>query len=801
MIKVDRSRVRPPSILAIDPNSPGQRELAEARAFFRRPLSVRRQERFHFKVYMHREVRDALMELFHGKCAYCESKIAATQTGDIEHFRPKGSVVESPDHPGYWWLANIWENILISCMACGRSQVQEGVNGGKANRFPLEDERMRAFKEGEETRERPLLINPCEDTPEEHLVFNDDGTVVSETLRGKTTITVLGLNRKMLIDERAGAARDVHRLIASLRSMEHSLIDSPADASTGTRFRELIDELRENAEPWTEYTALRRQIILPELQRLTEIAKDQLQKDPWKKAGETEADPWESKPTGSKDPWETVFERDRDPWESMTPKLTKSRKQQVKASFDAFQQVQSTYSLEDEEGRETYRLQRRFIERIVIKNIKAIRELDLDFTTTEGARTQWMMLLGENGTGKSTVLQAVALALIGGEAFRNLAETRGVHPGDFVRYRCKQGIVKVKLSGFMKPHQLKFRETRVEFTSPTGETTTIVFEKGKARIEGTSWEPQTVLLGYGATRLLPRGLADRERSTLSGVYSRVDNLFDPYVPLFDAQKWLSSLDRAQFDSTALILKDLLALDDGKLIRKDGRIYFKGGTSKIPLYQLSDGYQSVLAMTVDILEVALRLWPRLEDAEGIVLIDEVGAHLHPTWKMRIVEALRRALPGIQFIATTHQPLCLRGLGAGEVVVMRRDERSLVYAITDLPSPSDFRVDQLLTSEFFGLNSTIDPEVEAIFDRYYALMADKERSDEEEKEFSELRNQLKDRRHLGTTLREQLMYEAVDQLVAQQQFKVRRPLPKLKKEAVEQVSEIWQRVLTKAKDGDV
>ena len=134
-------------------------------------------------------------------------------------------------------------------------------------------------------------------------------------------------------------------------------------------------------------------------------------------------------------------------------------------------------------------------------------------------------------------------------------------------------------------------------------------------------------------------------------------------------------------------------------------------------------------------------------------------------------------------------------------MRRDESSLVFAVTGLPSPGDFRVDQLLTSEFFGLNSTTDPEVEAMFDEYYALLANKSRSDVEEKDLLELRNQLKDRRYLGTTLRDQLMYEAIDQLVAQQKFKTRRSLPKLKKEAIERVSKIWQRALEKGKDGDV
>ena len=171
----------------------------------------------------------------------------------------------------------------------------------------------------------------------------------------------------------------------------------------------------------------------------------------------------------------------------------------------------------------------------------------------------------------------------------------------------------------------------------------------------------------------------------------------------------------------------------------------------------------------------------------------SSHLHPTWKMQIVRSLKRALPGLQFIATTHQPLCLRGLDAGEVIVMQRDEEEQIVAVTDLPSPAEFRVDQLLTSEFFGLNSTVDPDLEILFDKYYALLALEQRNESEEKQLVELREQLKDRRHLGNTLRESLMYDAIDNLIAKQKVGERQPLPEIKQEAIEQVSQIWQKAV--------
>ena len=122
----------------------------------------------------------------------------------------------------------------------------------------------------------------------------------------------------------------------------------------------------------------------------------------------------------------------------------------------------------------------------------------------------------------------------------------------------------------------------------------------------------------------------------------------------------------EYLTVAIVLKDLLALDkDDEFVPEDGCVKLVTKKSKVPLGDLSDGYQSAIALAVDILEMFYKLLKKdyeevkFVDAEGIVLLDEIGAHLHPRWKMRIVSSFRKALPGVQFIVTTHQPLCLRG----------------------------------------------------------------------------------------------------------------------------------------------
>lgn len=737
MIFVDRLNVINP----LDPSTKlGQQAVRETeRIGVQLQSGEMSQKRIRVKAYRHLSVQDALNRLFQGKCAYCESELSASQPIDIEQFRPKMSVLESPEHPGYWWLANTWENLLAACFDCNRVRQHKRTiqltdeRSGKGNRFPLKNEKFRAFSpEGDISKEEPLLLDPTVDEPSEHLVFNETGFVYSDTDRGNTTIAVLGLNRKGLLQAR--------KKVIQRFSMLVNVLDNTGNSA------DVLQSINDMAMASAPYAGMVRQAI----QQNKFLRK-----------------------TLNSDMTQTAISKTR---------LRKARTD----SFEYMTQM-SDYSLDTDGGVQKFKSQQRVIERITIKNIRAIRKLDLDLTDQTNGSTPWLMLLGENGTGKSTVLQSIAILLSGHEQVRKLMERDRLDPSSLVRYRCQSGRVRVKLSGFIKPHELVIYRDRLVFHSPHGEVTTVFSERS---MEGSGWDAQTLVLGYGATRLLPK----KPSSSLDVGFGRIENLFDAFVPLIDAQSWLMRLKQRTFDDTAIILKDLLNLDEQtKMIRSTGEVWIKTPGSKTSLKNLSDGYQAIVAMTVDILDVLSRIWPRLSEAEGIVLIDELDAHLHPTWQMKIVGSLRKALPGVQFIATTHQPLCLRGLMKGEVIVMQRTKGGLVEPLTNLPSPQDFRVDQLLTSEFFGMNSTIDPETEELFDAYYALLAIDNRTSKQEETLSSLRTELDGRRRLGDTQRETLFYETIDTLLSKQTTSSRLSPENLQDEAIRQVSALWNSVI--------
>jgi uncharacterized protein (TIGR02646 family) len=121
------------------------------------------------------EIKNSLEQLFYGKCAYCEWKVGVDW--DVEHFRPKGRVVEVPSHAGYYWLAYNWKNLYMACTTCNQPRkVGESKASGKLDQFPLESGSPRAMDHDFDlSLEQCLLIDPCKENTEDYIAFGLDG--------------------------------------------------------------------------------------------------------------------------------------------------------------------------------------------------------------------------------------------------------------------------------------------------------------------------------------------------------------------------------------------------------------------------------------------------------------------------------------------------------------------------------------------------------------------------------------------------------------------------------------------------
>jgi uncharacterized protein (TIGR02646 family) len=259
------------------------RERDNALAFFKKRSN--RTKTFPFKAYKSKEIVDALRAHFASKCAYCESSYAATAPPDIEHYRPKGEIVEGKKklRPGYYWLAVEWKNLLPSCRHCNSqhwhnfASVGEQLRG-KGNAFPIANPKMRATNPGEERRERRLLLHPYLDDPTKHLEFTDDGAVRPARDRrgrasrmGEASIRVYGLDRPLLAAERRKRLTDILGAIEKVRLASKQLdisktIEQRAVAERSLRLE--VSMLKQKLNSEEAYAGMGRQFAERFLQSL-----------------------------------------------------------------------------------------------------------------------------------------------------------------------------------------------------------------------------------------------------------------------------------------------------------------------------------------------------------------------------------------------------------------------------------------------------------------------------------------------------------------------------------------------------
>lgn len=657
--------------------------------------------------YVNSEIlTEFMIRYFNGKCSYCEIKMKVLPL-EIDFYRPINGSLNTvdgqfyPDH--YKWLKNQDENILSICVECKRA---------KSNRFPVEGA-VAAVNTYDSWlwKERRLLVHPCRDYPEKHFIYNESGVIYYITKKGEVTIDVLNLNRSMLVEMRAQVYSEFNNL-CYLFSMEQSPF--------------YLKQILQEIELGSIFVGLKRFILskwvivegkIPFLQEFEPLLGKRLQDE-------------EVKYLSIRHNKISHINIENNAF------YVDNEKRRIRVPTG---KSNDYYDVTDENDLEKYYGKQRFIERIEINNFKSIRNMKIDFTLSKSSNAPWLMLLGENGVGKSSILQAIALTLMGKEQRQKIIKKK---PYEYLTKGCNEGFIKIRLSGMQEPISVYLNSNSLEFIGVNHE------------------RPRVLILGYGSTRLLPREDMIHNHEV---TWARTENLFNPFIPLVNVREYLLSLNNKDFNNVKKAIESLflekVIIDRDQI---DEEVYFMFANSYSTIEDLSDGYQTIIALATDIMMVMKNRW-RNFDAEGIVLIDEIDAHLHPRWNIKIVSRLKRAFPKVQFISTTHNPLSLRGLIDGEIAVLMENEDQEVCIVQNLPNQKEFNVEGLLTSRFFGLHDTI-PELNGVFDRYYQLLSNPNPNAEQEEEIERLKNKLSKYEKLGNTLREQKFYEVVDKYLA-------------------------------------
>jgi uncharacterized protein (TIGR02646 family) len=209
-------------------------------------------------IYAAEDVKEALREDQHRKCAFCESFFDHIAYGDVEHFRPKGGYRQR-DHdalrrPGYYWLVYEWTNLFFSCQLCNQRF--------KRNLFPLRDNRSRARSHRYNlANEEPLLIDPTAHDPSGYVSFRGEYAIAVNGCReGDTTIEVLGLNREELIEIRRDRLAQLERLVW-LRDLLSEKLATTSDPESSRRLSAVEATLQASREDSGQYAAMARAFL------------------------------------------------------------------------------------------------------------------------------------------------------------------------------------------------------------------------------------------------------------------------------------------------------------------------------------------------------------------------------------------------------------------------------------------------------------------------------------------------------------------------------------------------------------
>lgn len=419
-----------------------------------------------------------------------------------------------------------------------------------------------------------------------------------------------------------------------------------------------------------------------------------------------------------------------------------------------------------------------YVRELHVRNVKLLRDVSIDFTDDVGRPRMWTVLVGENRLCKTTLLQTLAAAACGADRGTSLV-TDVIASWPDLRRRVPLEI----------EAEFGFSDTRHHARTypglPPGEApphlhSVLTLDPDKRVFAGGSKYrrvptgplgdpltearslslPDWFVAGYGPRRLLHGvGMTPRQSDPVLG---RLGSLFGGdligtgFIDLLGEElgRAFAKVLQSVFIAggllphiTALELRgrggirstaDLIDAQRFEMDVFDG----DGKRIRVPATWLSQGYQTLIAWLADVVgQILLEAKEPIEaaDMEGTVLVDEIDLHLHPTWQLRLIPALKKVFPRLQFIATTHSAMVLPALSSDEVYVLSQNEHGSVVATPAAQSPALMTGSELFDA-FFEIRRLYPNQLGDAKYRYGLLATDPTRSAEEDATMWSLRKQL-------------------------------------------------------------
>ncbi|GAB4030638.1 AAA family ATPase [Spirosoma jeollabukense] len=387
---------------------------------------------------------------------------------------------------------------------------------------------------------------------------------------------------------------------------------------------------------------------------------------------------------------------------------------------------------------------------ISLENVRSFgTKQTINFTDKDGNAARWNVILGDNGTGKTTVLKGLVYSYLSvleifdgrNEFLDSLERSKKSDLHIWSEYAIGNDVT-------FKHHFIRVRNFK--------SAAEIMREKDYEI--GVEHQPikQLKVFGYGASRRIGSGsITQPEFSSETDIISNsITTLFRDDKSLQNAEEWLVQADYIslreekfsnQYSEVLRLLKTLFQseVSDIYIDTKSGvpKVFFKTHYGDVRLHELSLGYKTLIAWMVDF---AKGLFDRYPDSENplaepaVCLVDEIDLHLHPKFQRTIIQFLTDTFPNTQFIVTAHSPLIVQSAEDANIILLKRegDETHVADGI-DVHS---WRIDQILSSDLFGGVSGRPAKTEERMQRRRALLLKDDRTDAESQELEKLEEEL-------------------------------------------------------------
>lgn len=369
------------------------------------------------------------------------------------------------------------------------------------------------------------------------------------------------------------------------------------------------------------------------------------------------------------------------------------------------------------------------IDSLLIENFKGFARREFSF------HPEFNLVVGDNGLGKTSVLEALSVAagswflgLRGYDTRHILADEvrlQGFSTDEGVNWEHQYPCV-IEARGNILGNDLAWRRA---LNSEDGRTTYGDAKNIKELASATDNKVREgelvalpIITYYSTGRLwnIPREQARvnsseqiKDKSGLSRLEA-YRNSVDPRLSVSDLIEWIARQSWRAFQkggaqspafsvARSALVQNVQGAADVYFDAEYGEVIvqFENGT-KQPFNNLSDSQRCMLALVGDLARKAATLNPQLGDrvlaeTSGIVMIDELDLHLHPKWQRRVTEDLRTTFPRLQFICSTHSPFLIQSLRSGEELIMLDGQPTA--NLGDLP------IEQIAR----GIQGVVDPEV--------------------------------------------------------------------------------------------